>query len=89
MPARLLHLFSLLFCEKIYMQARKEEVFQMAAYFERKEADIIEELAADAERLIEEDDLRKDLKEKREFMKQTYYDGSHKLKHLIPKGKRL
>jgi len=71
------------------MQARKEEVFQMAAYFERKEADIIEELAADAERLIEEDDLRKDLKEKREFMKQTYYDGSHKLKHLIPKGKRL
>ncbi len=61
----------------------------MAAYIERKEADIIEKLAAGAEMLIAEDDLRKDLKEKREFMKQMLYDGSHKLKHLIPKGKRL
>jgi hypothetical protein len=32
---------------------------------------------------------RKDLKERRAFDKGTLYDGSKKLKHIIPKGKRV
>jgi hypothetical protein len=32
---------------------------------------------------------RKDLKEKRAFDKGILYDGSKKLKHIIPKGKRV
>ena len=61
----------------------------MATIIDEKEVKTIEELAVDAEILIEKDDVRKDLKEKREIIKQTLYDGSHKLKHMIPKGKHL
>jgi hypothetical protein len=61
----------------------------MAAYTDEKETKMIEELAVDAIRLIEEDDKRKDLKEKRGIIKQTYYAGPHKMKHMIPKGVRL
>ena len=61
----------------------------MAAYTDEKEAKVIEELSVDAEILIVEDDVRKDLKEKREIIKQTLYDGSRKLKHILPKGKHL
>ena len=53
----------------------------------QKEEEKIEELAGEAEILLEEADSKKDLKEKRGIIKQTLYDGSHKLKHLIPKGK--
>ena len=35
------------------------------------------------------DYVKKDLKEKRQVTKQTLYDGSKKLKHKIPKGKRV
>jgi hypothetical protein len=38
---------------------------------------------------IETDYQRKDLKEKRALAKGTLYDGSKKLKHIIPKGKRV
>ena len=61
----------------------------MATFTDEKEFKMIEELSADAEMLIEKDDERKDLKEKRGFIKQTLFDGSHKLKHLIPTGKHL
>ena len=61
----------------------------MAVLINAKEAEVIEALAEEAELLIEEDDERKDLKEKRAFIKQTLYDGSNKLKHMVPKGKHL
>ncbi|OGR24511.1 MAG: hypothetical protein A2X79_08500 [Desulfuromonadaceae bacterium GWB2_53_15] len=61
----------------------------MAVRINDKEEDKIEKLSVDAEMLIEEDDARKDLKEKRGIIKQTLYDGPQKLKHIIPKGKRL
>ena len=61
----------------------------MTAQTDEKEAEKIEELVGEAERLIEEDDSKKDLKEKRGITKQTLYDGSKKLKHILPKGKHL
>ena len=61
----------------------------MATYTDEKEVKMIEELAVSAEMLIEEDDERKDLKEKRGIIKQTLFNGPHKLKHMIPKGKHL
>ena len=61
----------------------------MATQADQEEAEIIEELAGEAEILLEVDDSKKDLKEKRGIIKQTLYDGSNKLKHVIPKGKHL
>ena len=61
----------------------------MTAYTDEKEAKVIEELSVDAEMLIVEDDVRKDLKEKRGIIKQAFYAGPHKMKHMIPKGKHL
>lgn len=61
----------------------------MAAFSEEKEVKMIDELTVYAEMLIEEADERRDLKEKRGIIKQTLFDGSHKLKHMIPKGKHL
>ena len=62
----------------------------MAAYgTHENEAERIEELAGEAEISLEEDNLKKDLKERRKIMKQTFYGGSNKLKHIIPKGKHL
>ena len=62
----------------------------MTAYrTQENEAERIEELAGEAEVLLAEENLKKDLKEKRNIMKQAFYDGSHKLKHIIPKGKHL
>lgn len=54
-----------------------------------REAEEIEKLAGEAEFLLDEADAKKDLKEKRGIIKQTLYDGSSKLKHIIPKGKHL
>ena len=61
----------------------------MAARTDTTEAEKIEQLSEEAEILVEEDDAKKDLKEKRGIIKQTLYDGSQKLKHIIPKGKHL
>lgn len=61
----------------------------MSAQTVQNEAEIIEKLAEEAEILVDEDDTKKDLKEKRGFLKQTLYDGSNKLKHIVPKGKHL
>lgn len=61
----------------------------MTAQSDEKEAKIIEELVGEAEIVLEKVDSKKDLKEKRGIIKQTSYDGSKKLKHVIPKGKHL
>ena len=49
---------------------------------------IIEQLAEETERVIATDYDKKDLKEKRGMTKEALYDGSKKLKHQLPKGKR-
>ena len=59
----------------------------MAAFIDEKEVEMIEELALGAEMLIEKDDVRKDLKEKRGIIKQTLFAGSHKLKHVTPNAR--
>lgn len=61
----------------------------MTAQVEKTEADRSEELSRAAEIRLEQDDSRKDLKEKRGVMKETLYDGSKKLKHVLPKGKHI
>ena len=61
----------------------------MATIIDQNEAEKIEKLSIEAEILLEEDDSKKDLKEKRGIIKQTLYDGSNKLKHILPKGKHL
>ncbi|MGD0584450.1 MAG: hypothetical protein ABSA86_01555 [Oryzomonas sp.] len=61
----------------------------MATLIDQKEAEEVEKLAGEAEILLDEADAKKDLKEKRGIIKQTLYDGSNKLKHIIPKGKHL
>ncbi len=55
----------------------------------KKEEKVFEEIADAAEVLLDTDYEKKDLKEKRSVTKQTLYDGSKKLKHTIPKGKRV
>jgi hypothetical protein len=59
----------------------------MATFTDEKEVKMIEELTGNAELLIEKDDVRKDLKEKRGIIKQTLFAGSHKLRHVIPNAR--
>lgn len=54
-----------------------------------REAEKIDQLAREAEKALKFDYDKKDLKERRAVAKQTLYDGSKKLKHSIPKGKRV
>jgi hypothetical protein len=61
----------------------------MRAKTDGKEADRIEVLANEAEILLEKEGSRRDLKETRGIIKQTLYDGSKKIKHVVPKGKHL
>ncbi len=49
----------------------------------------IDELAQQMEVNLEMDYEKKDLKAQRELIKQSLYDGSKKLKHTVPKGKRV
>ncbi len=53
------------------------------------EAEEIEKLVGEAEVLLDEEDSKKDLKERRKIIKLTSYVGPYKLKHMIPKGKHL
>jgi hypothetical protein len=55
----------------------------------QNEEETIDELARQMEVNLEIDYEKKDLKEQREQTKQTLYDGSKKLKHTVPKGKRI
>ncbi len=54
-----------------------------------KEKEMIELLAEDTERILLTECQRKDLKEQRSMSKNILYDGSKKLKHSMPKGKRI
>jgi len=54
-----------------------------------KQTEMIEQLAEDAEVALSTDYERKDLKERRSVAKSSLYDGSKKLKHSVPKGKRV
>jgi hypothetical protein len=49
----------------------------------------IDQLAQEMELNLEIDYEKKDLKAQRELIKQNLYDGSKKLKHTMPKGKRM
>ena len=49
----------------------------------------IDQLAQQVELNLEIDYEKKDLKAQRELTKQNLYDGSKKLKHTVPKGKRI
>ena len=53
------------------------------------EAEEIERLAGAAEFLVDIEDSKKDLKEKRKLIKVASYVGPYKIKHTIPKGKHL
>ena len=55
----------------------------------KNEAEEIEALANEMEVVLETDYDKKDMKEKRAVTKSALYDGSKKLKHSIPKGKRV
>jgi hypothetical protein len=55
----------------------------------KRDEKVIEQIADAAEVLLDTDYVKKDLKEKRSLAKQTLYDGSKKLKHTLPKGKRV
>lgn len=55
----------------------------------QNEEDTIDELAQRVEVNLDMDYERKDLKAQRELTKQSLYDGSKKLKHTVPKGKRV
>lgn len=55
----------------------------------KRETESIEKMADDAEVALESDYEKKDMKEKRSLAKKTLYDGSKKLKHSIPKGKKV
>jgi hypothetical protein len=55
----------------------------------RNEEKTIDELAQQMEINLATDYEKKDLKAQRELVKQHLYDGSKKLKHAVPKGKRI
>lgn len=55
----------------------------------RDEEKTIDELAQRIEINLAADYDKKDLKAQREQVKQHLYDGSKKLKHTVPKGKRI
>ena len=54
-----------------------------------KETENIERLAEDAEASLSNDYDKRDQKERRGVLKGNLYDGSKKLKHSVPKGKRV
>ena len=55
----------------------------------QNEETTIDKLARQMEINLEMDYEKKDLKAQRELTKQSLYDGSKKVKHTVPKGKRV
>ena len=55
----------------------------------RNEAQMIEKLAEESELVLESACERRDMKERRAVTKNMLYDGSKKLKHRVPKGKKI
>ena len=70
-------------------KSQKLEVLYMTVPIDEKVMERIEKLAMEAEILLEEEDSRKDLKESRKIIKQELFNGPTKLKHTVPKGKRI
>ncbi len=54
-----------------------------------KETTVIETLAEESELVLEDDYEKRDMKERRAVTKNMLYDGSKKLKHSLPKGKKI
>jgi hypothetical protein len=67
----------------------KRSLSKRGVLMTKREEEVIDKMVDEAEVLLETDYEKKDLKEKRSINKQTLYDGSKKLKHKIPKGKRV
>lgn len=61
----------------------------MTAWTDEMVAARIEDLTSEAEIWLREEGTKRELKGKRSFIKQTLYNGSNKLKHMVPKGKHL
>jgi hypothetical protein len=55
----------------------------------KNEEETIDELAQQVEANLEMSYEKKDLKAQREVVKNALYDGSKKIKHTVPKGKRI
>ena len=55
----------------------------------KQETQIIEKLAEESELILEGDYEKRDMKERRAVAKNMLYDGSKKLKHSVPKGKKI
>lgn len=55
----------------------------------QKEKETIEKLSEEAELDVDSKFGKKDMKERRGLAKMTLYDGSKKLKHSVPKGKKI
>lgn len=55
----------------------------------KNQEETIDELAQQVEVNLEIDYEKKDLKAQRAQVKDNLYDGSKKLKHTVPKGKRI
>jgi hypothetical protein len=55
----------------------------------QNEEETIDQLARQMEITLDIDYEKKDQKAQRELIKQNLYDGSKKLKHTVPKGKRV
>ena len=55
----------------------------------KNEALVIEKLSEETEDILASDYERRDMKERRGVTKNMLYDGSKKLKHSLPKGKKI
>ena len=55
----------------------------------KREEEVIDQLTEKAEVILGADYEKKDRKEKRTVIKQTLFNGSKKLKHSVPKGKKV
>jgi Trp operon repressor len=73
----------------VWEKSQHEEVHVMSVTLSENENERIEQLALNAEMVLAEDESRRELKERRGVLKQTLYDGSKKLKHMVPKGKHV
>jgi len=71
------------------MRAAEQNDMDRGAVMTKKEEEVFEQIADAAEVLLDTDYEKKDLKEKRSLDKESLYDGSKKLKHTVPKGKRV
>ena len=55
----------------------------------RNDTMAIEKLAEESELILESNCEKRDMKERRAITKNMLYDGSKKLKHSVPKGRKI